>query len=231
MARSKGVRRSAGKLVAAEDGGMTPWQVGQITGKLVGDLKNAQVAYIRVCVGLARVRDEKLYAIIKDPDLETYALNRLHLGTASLYRYLQVYDWIRDFHPQWFDPHPKERIPNLSDVPDLIWIERELAKTDLDPKARAELEDLQRKALDGRLKRGEVSRYRRRGRQPTDDALKSLLSRLRSLRRYAAQAKTTPPEALSKMDDAIAIVLNAVQSHPIALAFGDEFPRHVSASA
>ena len=85
------VRKGTGRRAAA-DGKMTPWQVGQFTGKLVGDLKNVQVAYIRACVGLARARDEKLYAIISDPDLETYALNRLHLGRASLHRYLQVHD-------------------------------------------------------------------------------------------------------------------------------------------
>ena len=45
---------------AATGGRMTPWQFGQFTGHLIGDLKNAQVAHVRVGVKLAGVRDENL---------------------------------------------------------------------------------------------------------------------------------------------------------------------------
>ncbi len=41
----------------------------QVTWLLKGHLKNAQLAYSRVGMLLARVRDEKLYAAIRHPDL------------------------------------------------------------------------------------------------------------------------------------------------------------------
>jgi hypothetical protein len=112
----------------------------QVTWSLKGHIKNAQVAYIRVCVGLARVRDEELYKRLKHPDIASYAEARLRLGRSSVYKYLQVHDWIKEYHPEWLKPKPKGFIPDLSDVADLIWIEHELSKEYLDPKKRAALE-------------------------------------------------------------------------------------------
>src|SRR6266699_3002155 len=70
----------------------------QITFVLKGHLKNVQVAYIRVAALLAKVRDEKLYRALGHATMDDYAAARLGLQHAQLYRYLAVYDWIREFH-------------------------------------------------------------------------------------------------------------------------------------
>ena len=132
----------------------------EVTWTLKGHLKNAQIAYIRVGVLLAEVRDKKLYEALHHPDMESYAAERLHLGRASLYRYLQVHDWICEFHKEWLLPKAKGFIPDLADAADMIWIERELAKKDLDPKKKAALEELLKKALNGQLREGDLGSRR-----------------------------------------------------------------------
>src|SRR5438132_14034974 len=79
----------------------------QITFVLKGHLKNVQVAYIRVAALLARVRDEKLYRALGHATMDDYAAARLGLQHAQLYRYLAVYDWIREFHRPWLARRPK----------------------------------------------------------------------------------------------------------------------------
>ena len=140
----------------------------QVTWLLKGHLKNSQLAYLRVGALLARVRDEKLYAALKHPDIESYAEQRLHLGRASIYRYLQVYAWVGASHPEWLQPKPKGFIPSLADAAGLIWIEGKLAGRGLDPARRAALEALRQKGLDSSLTKKEVSTFRRKGR--SDDA-------------------------------------------------------------
>jgi hypothetical protein len=88
----------------------------QITFVLKGNLKNAQIAYLRVAAGLAKVRDERLYAALKFKNLEDYAADRLGLQRTSLYRYLQIYDWARKFHRGWLARKPKGFIPELTDA-------------------------------------------------------------------------------------------------------------------
>ena len=56
-----------------------------------------------------------------------------------------------EFHKDWLEPHPKGFIPELNDTADLMWIETELAKKDLDPTKRAGLEELRKKAMNGQL--------------------------------------------------------------------------------
>ena len=73
----------------------------QITFVLKGHLKNVQVAYIRVAALLAKVRDDKLYRALGHATMDDYAAARLGLQHAQLYRYLAVYDWIREFHRPW----------------------------------------------------------------------------------------------------------------------------------
>jgi hypothetical protein len=51
----------------------------QVTFRLKGDLKNAQIAYIRAAKLLARVRDEKLWQALRFPTIEEYAAKRLQL--------------------------------------------------------------------------------------------------------------------------------------------------------
>ena len=173
----------------------------EITWTLKGHLKNAQISYIRVGTLLAKVRDQKLYEALKHPDMESYAKQRLRLGRASLYRYLQVHDWVQQFHKEWLEPKPKGFIPDLTDAADLIWIEHELTQPDLDPKRRAALEDLRARGLAGELKDGEVAAFRRAGNP--DGGLKSFLSSLCSLRQRGAGLEKMPRDALSDLDAAI----------------------------
>lgn len=179
----------------------------EVTWLLKGNLKNAQIAYIRVGTLLARVRDEKLYAALKHPDMESYAQERLQLGRSSLYKYLQVHDWMVEFHPQWLQPKPEGFIPELADAADLIWIEKELARGDLPPGKRTALEALHKKALAGGLRDGDLDAYRR-PQHDTVEGLKSYLSKLRLLRKRGAELATMPPEAIAHLDAAIEIIKN-----------------------
>ncbi len=181
----------------------------EVTWVLKGHLKNAQISYIRVGCLLAQVRGKKLYEALHCKDMETYAEERLNLGRASLYRYLQVHDWISEYHKEWLEPKPQGFIPELSDATDLIWIERKLAEKDLSPATRTQLEALRSKALDGKLRQGELDPIRRK-KGPGTDGLKSCLSKLRLLRRRGAQLASMPPEAISKIDAAVEIIENAI---------------------
>jgi len=181
----------------------------QVTWLLKGGLKNVQLAYIRVGKLLAQVRDRKLWEALKHLDIESYAEQRLQLKRASLYRYLQVHDWMAQCHKTWLEPHPKGFIPELTDATDLMWIETELARKDLTPEKKAGLEKLQKKGLDGSLKDGELDRWRRQGRG-TDTSMKSFLSKLRLLRRRGARLADMPPEAIADLDAAINVIDKAV---------------------
>jgi hypothetical protein len=81
---------------------LTPAQIAnQVTFVLKGHLKNARIGYIRAASLLARVREQKLWKALGHATIEEYAEGRLGLGRTSLYRYLQVHDWLRDYHPAW----------------------------------------------------------------------------------------------------------------------------------
>ncbi len=179
----------------------------EVTWLLKGNLKNVQIAYIRVGKLLAQVREKRLYAELKHPDIESYAQERLQLGRASLYRYLQVHDWLVECHPEWLEPKPAGFIPDLADALDLAWIEKELHRTDLKPATRTALQALQQKALQGGLRSGELEAVRRK--QPTGvKGLRAYLSKLRLLRGRAAELVTMPPEVLTHLDAAIGILKN-----------------------
>jgi len=77
----------------------------QITFVLKGHLENVQIAYIRATALLAKVRDEKLYRALQHDSMESYAAERLGLQRAALYRFLQIYGWVRQCHPEWLAPH------------------------------------------------------------------------------------------------------------------------------
>jgi hypothetical protein len=108
----------------------------QITYFLKGDLKRIQIAYIRAGAKLAQIRDEKLYRALKHATLEAYAQKRLGLGRSTLYRYLQIYDWVRKDHPGWLAERPKGFIPELTDAYGLMWIEKRLEDEHLGPETR-----------------------------------------------------------------------------------------------
>ncbi len=179
----------------------------EITWVLKGHLKNAQIAYLRVGALLSQVRDKKLYAALDHKDMESYAAERLRLGKTSMYRYLQAYDWVCKFHPEWLEPKPAGFIPDLADVADLIRIEEELARPDLAPGTKAALNELRQKGLDGRLREGELAKLQRQGRGG-GQGLKSFLSRLRLLRQQGARVKDMPAEVIADLDAAIAILAN-----------------------
>ena len=186
----------------------TPAQTAlEVTWLLKGNLKNAQIAYIRIGTLLARVRDEKLYTALKHPDMESYAEERLQLGRSSLYRYLQVHDWMVEFHPQWLEPKPEGFIPDLTDAGNLILIEKELAKKDLKPETKTALAGLQKKAMEGQLREDDLKPHLQR--QNTAVAgLKSYLSKLRLLRKRATELASMPPEVIAYLDQAIEILKN-----------------------
>jgi len=182
---------------------ITPAQrAAQITFALKGHLKNVQISYVRAAALLAKVRDEKLYRALGHDGMESYAAERLGLQRASLYHYLQIYDWLRRSHREWLAAHPKGFIPELSDAYGLMWIEGQLEHGDLEPKARAELEALREKALAGKLTRREIDEFRARGKK-RHDTLRALAASLAALRRRAAAFETLPPGVLSDLDSAL----------------------------
>lgn len=186
---------------------LSPAQIAaQLTWQLKGDLKNAQIAYLRVGGRLARIRDEKLYAALGHKDLEHYAAADLRLGRASLYRYLQVYDWVCTNHPAWLAPKPQGFIPDLSDVADLIWIEKELTKKRLSAKKKAALEALREKALKGELQRDELRAFRQETRRSRSDAIQGILATLRSVRRRMAKTKNVQPDWIAQIDTLIGMI-------------------------
>jgi hypothetical protein len=187
---------------------LTPAQVAsQLTCELQGHLKNVQLAYLRVAKMLAEIRDRKRYADLDFKDMETYAEKRLHLGRSSLYAYLKVYEWVKRCHPAWLEDHPKGFIPNLCNAVDLMWIEEELAKKDLDPDREKTLTALQKKAEDGQLEKKELKAVQRRNTKPSN-GLRLFLSALRALRKRGAKLTFVPAEVIQLLDQAIGILEN-----------------------
>lgn len=183
----------------------------QVTFVLKGHLKNASIAYIRAAVLLARVRDEKLWRALRHPTIEDYAQRRLGLRRSALYQYLQIHDWLRDYHPAWLARRPRGFIPELTDVSALIWIEKKLRDPHLSDSLRAELEVLRKKGMSGTLTDEEFRRLRERGRRVVTP-LRALLARLRAARRVAARIPETPPAVLAALDNAIRATAAAVDS-------------------
>jgi hypothetical protein len=183
----------------------------QVTFVLKGHLKNVQVAYIRAASLLAKVRDERLWQALKHATIEDYADERLGLQRAALYRYLQIYDWLRDDHPAWLAPRPKGFIPELSDAYALMWIEHRLRDPHLDEPLRRELDALREKALAGRLTEREFRSVRNRGRVVVAP-LRTLVKRIRSVRRFASAVPKVPPATLEALDAAIQAAETAVEA-------------------
>ena len=87
---------------------LSPAQIAnQVTFLLKGHLKNVQLSYLRVGALLARVRDEKLWKLLKHGSIESYAQSKLGISRATLYRYLQIFEWVSERHPEWLRPKPK----------------------------------------------------------------------------------------------------------------------------
>lgn len=206
MAKSKAATKSKVTKKAAASRGPAQEAL-QVTWLLKGHLKNIQIAYLRVGILLARVRDEKLYEALKHPDMEDYAEQRLSLGRSSLYRYLRIRDWVAGHHKEWLEPKPKGFIPDLSDIADLMWIENELAARKIAPARKAGLEALKTKALNGELRQGDLAQWRQQ-RQKGRDTLKTFASKLQGLRTQGSRLADMPPEVLSHLDVAVGILKN-----------------------
>ena len=184
----------------------TPAQIAlEVTWQLKGNIKRAQLEYLRIGAALVRVRDEQLYADLHHPDMEDYAQQRLGLGRSSLYRYLQVYDWVKRSHPAWLAPKPQGFIPVLADTGDLMWIEAELQRKDLSAETRAALEALDKKGLAGKLNEKDLDPYRHR-QHDEGDGLRAFLSKLRLLRKRGAELASMPAEVITDLDAAIAVL-------------------------
>ena len=201
MAAKKTSKTAAGKQTSPAQEAL------QITFVLKGNLKRAQLMYLFIARQLADVRDRSLYAALGHKDMEDYAHQRLDLGRSSLYNYLHIYDWVKQAHPEWLGKNVKGKIPDLSDVANLMWIETTLAAPTLEPAKRVEAEALRKKALDGTLNRSELKDFKDTG-KPVKDQLAAILTSLRTLREKAGKIPGMPPEALSRLDAAINIVGN-----------------------
>src|SRR6266404_3592320 len=183
----------------------------QHEGDLHGHLKNVQVAYIRVAALLAKVRDDKLYRALGHTTMDDYAAARLGLQHAQLYRYLAVYDWIREFHRPWLARRPKGFIPELTDAQALMWIEHRLRDPHLSDGPRKELERLRAKALAGRLTLREFQEARQQGRRDTPP-LRAVLRALGAARRRLAGIPGLSAKPLEALDALIAEIEAAVTS-------------------
>jgi hypothetical protein len=200
---------------------LSPAQIAiQVTFVLKGHLKNARIAYIRAAVLLARVREEKLWSALRHSTIEEYAQRRLGLRRSALYQYLQIHDWLRDYHPAWLVRRPKGFIPELTDAAALIWIEKKLRDRHLSESLRAELEALRKKGMNGTLTDEEFRRLRQRGRRVVTP-LRGLLARLRAARGVAARIPEVPPAALAALDTAIRATERAVDSSSRVASLAD----------
>jgi hypothetical protein len=177
----------------------------QLTYVINGNLARARRHYLLIGEMLSDVEDRKVYLVLGHPDMGDYAEKRLTLGRASLFRYLQVYDWAKKFHPEWIHAKSGVKIPDLSDVTDLIWVEEELRRKDLSAERRAQLEALQKKGLEGKLKHKDVTALRKRT-NGVSAGLKSFLSKLRFLRKTGVALANMPPEVINYLDSAIEVL-------------------------
>ena len=203
-------KKSTQKDPKAWEKGLTLCQIAsRLTWKLKGELKRLQKSYLRVAEQLARVRDERLWAAMKNPthpDIEDYAQKRLGLKRASLYRYLTAWDWVSKNHPAWLKTGCKETIPDMADILDMIWIDKELKKDDLADQKKEALVKLQEKAEAGELKKGELGRLRKKVNRSAEQSVRSILVGLRSLRRRAALGNTLSAKSMAGFDTLISLV-------------------------
>ena len=188
----------------------------QLTWVLKGHLVRSQKLYLLVGRELARVRDEKLHAALKHPNMADYALQRLGLSERSLYRYLQVYDWVRVAHAEWLEPGYKGKIPDLAEMPEMIWLEKQLARKNLRPETRARMESAHQSGLAGKLDAKAV-RAMRQSQHGSDLSLRALLAALRAVRKRASGLEGVPGEVVTNLDEAIEALRNGMDLKRVAM--------------
>lgn len=192
----------------------------QLTFVLKGHIKRAQKYYLVIGRELAKIRDGKYYEVLHHPNMTDFAREHLGLSQATMYRYLQMYDWASRKHPEWLKEGWKGTIPDLGDVPTLIHIEEQLEQENLKPEDRKALEAMRKNALEGKFDPQEIEPYRR-GHQATKDPLKSFLSTLRRDRKRGAAMAKMPAEVVSNLDEAIAALQNAMDLNRALTAMGN----------
>jgi hypothetical protein len=190
---------------------------GGITGQLLAFLKNRQITFLKIGALLVDVRDQKLYEPLHHKNLEEYAWKRLRMKKSALYSYMQGYEWVKAHRPKWLESPVEGQIPDLTDIGDLILIEKELADKNLDPDKKEGLEKLQEKALAGDLADGELAAFRQRTRRSSDESGKAYLSDLRAMRRRGVERPNVVPAKVIEYLDA-AIELMAAPKVDVAAA-------------
>jgi hypothetical protein len=210
----KSAPKSAAKDPRAWEKGLTLCQIAsRLTWKLKGELKRLQKSYLRVAEQLVRVRDERLWAEMKNPkhpNIEDYAQKRLGLKRSSLYRYLTAYDWVSKNHSEWLKTGFTGTIPDMTDILDMIWIDKELNAEDLAETKKEALAELLEKAEDGQLKKGELGRLRKKVNRSAEESVKSIASGLRSLRERAVQGHTLSAATITSFDALIDLVVSQI---------------------
>jgi hypothetical protein len=187
----------------------------QVNWELKGCLKNVQLTFLRAAKLLARVRDEKLYLAFHHPTIEAYADEHLSLRKSSLYKYLRAYDWVKAKHPDWLVKTPEGTMPDLNDIADLLQIEKELARTNLDPDKRKALEEMQKRAEKGELSKSELSALRKTTKRTPKEGYEGLLKKMYAARRQGSGMKTLPPDIMADIDRVIGKI-KSLMAHDVA---------------
>jgi len=197
---------------------------GKITGDLINNLQNIHKTFLKIGMLLTEVRDRKFYETLHHKDMAEYALKRLDMSKTAMYRYMQVYEWVRVKHPEWLDATKKIRIPELTQVVGAMWADQELAKADLEPERKATLEKLQKKALAGDLSDKELRTAQERTNKlkPKKHTAKMLAS-LRALRKRGERDGESA-QLLAAIDHAIRIAENDLAIETAGLHYLDEWP-------
>lgn len=203
-------RRKTGKKARRERSAKQEavWQALSLTGQIIGHIKNAQKSYLRVGENLAKVRDEKIFETLGHTSMADYASKRLDLSEASLYRYLSIYDWTRKNKPEFLEKGYKGRIPDLADMAVAIDVDDQLVRRPRMTESKREgLEEIKQQALAGKLNSNDVGKALKKN-SKASSPLAAFASKVRNLRRAGARITGMPPEALSHLDSAIAVLDN-----------------------
>jgi hypothetical protein len=80
-----------------------------------------------------------------------------------------------------------------------MWIEKQLENEHLGPQTRKDLAALRKKALEGKLTKEGVERFRKRG-DERRDSLTAVVASLRAIRTRAAALDDFPPNLLRDLD-------------------------------
>jgi hypothetical protein len=199
-------------------------EAGRITGDMVNNLQKISKTFLLIGQLLTEVRDRKYYETLHHPDMADYALKRLDLGKAAMYRYMQVYEWARAKHPEWLDPDQKVRIPQLTQVAGLMWTDQELAKEGLRPERKASLQALEEKAKAGKLPSKELRAAQQRTNKlkPSKGTAKMLAS-LRAMRKRGERDGVSAG-LLAALDNAIRVAENDLEVETAGLHYLDNWP-------